>query len=224
MITRMDTVRILAPAGEAIPAKSLAEITGYSEANLYFTTQKPSADGLAAGKVVIVPEAIPAGEVGLAYYDGIHVVTVSGTVNAGDGLGSKASSWSAQTVASDPILYAMAMVNGDAIARTTGGGGGTGGGGVALEVLEISYVYTSGTGTDGGGRYKAKKLTYNASASGANHFSIAAATEYEVQLIDETVDGEDNELAVGDRVIGWLDSASGYYFAWTAAWAWVDNA
>ncbi len=72
--------------GAEIPAKSAVRISGYDTTNRLWEITRP--DGANLPEVVICQEAIPSGDNGAIHFDGLHVVTKSGTVNAGELVGS----------------------------------------------------------------------------------------------------------------------------------------
>jgi len=96
MIVRF-TIRVYNNTGAEIPAMSFAKLLNYQVAYQYFIVSKPDADGLAAHKVVIIPEAIPNGKVGYAYIGGVGVVkaTTAGQISAGDLVGTDENQWTA---------------------------------------------------------------------------------------------------------------------------------
>ncbi len=116
--------------GSAIPAKSAVRISGYDTTNRLWEVTRP--DGVDLPEAVICQEAIPSGDNGAIHFNGLHVVTKSGTVNAGELVGSVEDSFAMAT--SEAGTHFVVKVDGnDLYVMRVGGIGASG-------------VYTGGDG------------------------------------------------------------------------------
>ena len=97
IILRANEIAIYNNSGETIPALSFAEIISYNQTNQYFEVVKPTSDNLKNEKIIIVPDEIANGKVGIAKISGIVVVkkTVGETIVAGDFVGTDTAEWTA---------------------------------------------------------------------------------------------------------------------------------
>jgi hypothetical protein len=119
------TVIVHNGSGETVPAKSFAELGTYDTTNQHFNISKPSSDSLEAGEIVVVPESIATGAIGIAYIGGIHTVVkdAAETVVAGDRITAKSSDWNARQDDDGPY-HCLYVSGSDLICRFVGSGGG----------------------------------------------------------------------------------------------------
>lgn len=96
--------RIKNNTSENIAAFSFAKLDGYDTYSHYFKVKKPDADNLPLSQIVIVPELVYAGKIGLAYFDGICVVKkTTGSITAGDKVGTDNNQWTAIEISDDSL-------------------------------------------------------------------------------------------------------------------------
>ena len=105
MLKKSNTIRIKNTTGGTIPANSFGKIKvgSWSATNHFFEVEKPDADNLVFGLVVVIHDEIANGKIGLACYDGVMVVkeTSGESIVAGDKVGTDANQWTAIEIADD---------------------------------------------------------------------------------------------------------------------------
>ncbi len=187
---------VLVTCTVAITAKSFAEISSYAAP--VWTIKKPTEDALDPSLLVIVPEAIGAGNKGIAFVSGIHAVIKDGTPAVGDIVGSKKTAWTAKQ---GPRGFYVLKVDGNDLY-------------VRMASTAKNYQWFKLTAGPSGSKYTARKQKVTAFGG---FDAIVDVTNYNVQFIN--VSGElpsaEPGGAIHDHVVrAWSDGGSGADEIW----------